>query len=73
MKNSLLLALAALLAWPAGAASLQEVRERGQLRVAIYTEFAPFSDQGRGIDVEVAQALARKLGVAAELLPFKDG
>jgi cystine transport system substrate-binding protein len=29
------------------------------LKVAVYNEFAPFSDKGAGIDVDLAQALAR--------------
>lgn len=42
---------------------LPEVLSRGQLRVAFYKEFAPFSDDGKGIDVDIAQLLASKLGV----------
>ena len=49
---------------------LASVRKRGVLRVAVYKEFAPFSDQGHGIDVEVGQALCAGLGLRAEFLPF---
>lgn len=47
---------------------LPEVLSRGQLRVAFYKEFAPFSDDGKGIDVDIAQLLAAKLGV--KLVPM---
>jgi len=51
--------------------SLAEFRERGRLRIAVYNDFLPFSDKGqRGIDVELARALAGKLGLAAEIVGF---
>lgn len=67
--------LAALLLswWLAGVAQavdLAEVKAKGMLRVAVYKDFAPFNDGGRGIDADLAQALAEKLGVKASLLPF---
>ncbi len=75
MKTSSDLVLAALAVWSmAGSASgapLQEIRETKRLRVAVYTEFAPFSDDGQGVDVDVAKALADKLGAAAEISSFK--
>lgn len=42
----------------------------GALKVAVYNEFAPFSDKGAGIDVDLAQALATKLGLKLNLMPF---
>lgn len=42
----------------------------GALKVAVYNEFAPFSDKGAGIDVDLAQALAAKLGLKLNLMPF---
>jgi ABC-type amino acid transport substrate-binding protein len=53
-----------------GGEDLASVRARGALRVAVYKEFAPFSDQGHGIDVEIGQALSAALGLRAEFLPF---
>jgi len=50
--------------------ALQTVRANGILSVALYNDFAPFSDQGKGIDVDLAQALAAKLGVKANLVWF---
>lgn len=55
----------------AGAASLAKVRERGTLVVGIYDEMPPFHEAGKGIDVELARALADTLGVKMTLLPFR--
>lgn len=43
--------------------ALAGIQQRGILTVALYKDFAPFSDNGRGIDVDLAEALAAKLGV----------
>jgi len=72
MRNSVLAAALAL-ASAAPAAESPEAGQSGQLRVAVYTEHAPFSDEGKGVDVEVGNALAAKLGLPAEIIPFKDG
>lgn len=73
MRNRLLAALIALAASGAQASTVEEIRKSGHLRIAVYTDFAPFSDEGRGIDVDVGAAVARRLGVEVELVPFKDG
>jgi len=52
------------------ASVLQRVRERGSLRVAVYSDMPPFHVDGRGMDVDLAHALAASLGVKAALLPF---
>jgi ABC-type amino acid transport substrate-binding protein len=52
---------------------LDEIGKRGVLRIAVYKAFPPFSDSGRGIDVDIAHALAAALGVKAALLPFDAG
>jgi ABC-type amino acid transport substrate-binding protein len=66
--------LAVWVAWQPAAAQegtlLDQVRKRGMLRVALYNEFAPFSDQGRGVDVDIAAALAARLGVKVQALWF---
>jgi ABC-type amino acid transport substrate-binding protein len=54
-------------------ADWDKIRQSGSLKVAVYDQFAPFSDRGAGIDVEVAQALAAKLGLKLSLLPFPAG
>ena len=63
---------AALGAFAAGlaAAPLTKVRERGTLVVGIYEDMPPFHAGGKGIDVDLAQALADSLGVKLSLLPF---
>ena len=57
-------------------ADLAKVKDSGVLKVAVYHDFAPFSE-GRtkttGIDVDIAEALAKKLGVKLSLLPFDAG
>lgn len=52
------------------AATLERIRERGTLTVAVYQDMPPFHVPGKGIDVEIAQALAESLGVKLSLLPF---
>lgn len=54
-----------------GGDELSALRARGVLRVAVYKDFAPFSDDGRGIDIDLAQALAAALGVRADVLAFE--
>lgn len=50
--------------------ALARIRARGRLVVGVYNEMPPFHAAGQGIDVELARALARRLGVEASLLPF---
>ena len=54
-------------------ADLDKIRASGTLKVAVYEEFPPFSKQGKGIDVDFAEALAKKLGLKLSLLPFPAG
>jgi polar amino acid transport system substrate-binding protein len=73
LQAALAVAAASLGVATAAAGSLQDVRDAGRLRVGVYVDFAPFSDaDGKGIDVDVAQALAAKLGLAADVFSFKD-
>lgn len=76
VKRRVLLAAGAL-ALPAFAQSedsaLDRVRQRGRLSVAVYKDMPPFSDGGRGIDIDLAAGLAEGLGVALSLLPFPAG
>jgi ABC-type amino acid transport substrate-binding protein len=53
--------------------ALQKIQQRGVLTVALYKDFAPFSDNGRGIDVDLAEALAAKLGVKMSPMWFNAG
>jgi len=52
------------------ATPLTRVLERGVLRVGLYHDMPPFHVDGKGIDVDLAQALAESLGVKLALLPF---
>ena len=53
--------------------SLATIRSRGTLQVAVYRDMPPFNDQGKGIDVDLAAALAESLGVKLSLLAFPAG
>jgi ABC-type amino acid transport substrate-binding protein len=55
---------------PAGTPALDRIRARGRLSVAVYNDMPPFHVAGKGIDVDLAQALAQALGVPLSLLPF---
>lgn len=77
MKNDRRLWLKALAALPMAAAlpamadGLEEIRQRGRLRVAVYNDFAPYSMAGgKGIDADIARALAAKLGLTAEIAGY---
>jgi ABC-type amino acid transport substrate-binding protein len=52
------------------ATALERIRQRGRLIVAVYNDLPPFHAAGKGIEVELAGALAKSLGVALTLLPF---
>lgn len=58
---------------PAAAEALEKVRARGSLRIAVYDDFEPYHDDGRGIDADLGRALAQRLGVRAELVSFDAG
>ena len=51
--------------------SLDAIKSRGTLVVAVYRDMPPFHDKGKGIDVDVASALAQSLGVKLSLMPFQ--
>lgn len=69
-------ATAGLMGWPtwvqaqAASGALEKVRQRGKLIVGVYHDMPPFHVQGKGIDVDLAEALAKALGVGLSLLPF---
>ncbi len=75
IRTSVLLVLAvAAVTWSGAArgATLEQVKASGTMRVAVYNDFAPFADDGKGIDVDVGRALAEKLGVKAEVKGYPD-
>jgi ABC-type amino acid transport substrate-binding protein len=70
--------IAMLLATPAHA-DMEKIIKSGVLKVAVYDDFSPFSRhdkaQGKtsGIDIDLAAALSKKLGLKLALLPFPAG
>lgn len=50
-----------------------DLKEPGKLVVAVYNDFPPFSDNGKGIDVDLGRALGERLGLATEIMGFKAG
>lgn len=56
---------------------LDKVRARGTLKVAVYKDNAPFSSgpvsDMKGLDVSLAEALARQMNLKLSLLPFDAG
>lgn len=68
-RSTLLLSFL-LLAGAAQARDLPEIRGSGQLRVAVYKDFEPYADKGMGIDVDLAHALAERLGVKADVRSY---
>lgn len=58
-------------ALPAAANSLDAIRQRGRLRIAVYNNFPPYSMAGgKGIDADLGRAIAEKLGQAPEIVGF---
>jgi len=55
---------------PARADALEEIKKRGSLRIAVYNNFAPYSNQGKGIDVELAEALSKQLGLNPQVVGY---
>jgi cystine transport system substrate-binding protein len=54
-------------------ADMEKIRARGILSFAVYEDFAPFSGKAGGIDIDLAEALAKKLGFKASFIPFPAG
>ncbi|MCL6651886.1 amino acid ABC transporter substrate-binding protein [Agrobacterium rubi] len=59
---------------PVFADALSDISSRGAIRVAVPQDFPPFGSVGidmapRGYDIDVANLIAEKLGVKAELVP----
>ncbi len=55
------------------AADLDKIRTTGKLSVAVYDDFQPWSGKRGGIDQELADAIAKKLGLTLSLIPFPAG
>jgi polar amino acid transport system substrate-binding protein len=50
--------------------SLEKIRAKGSITIGVYNALPPFHAAGIGIDVRIAQELAKDLGVKLSLLPF---
>ena len=50
-----------------------DLKEPGKLVVAVYNNFPPFSDGGKGIDADLGRALGERLGLAVEIMGFNAG
>lgn len=57
-------------ALPAMADGLDAIRQRGSLRIAVYNDFPPYAMAGKGIDADIARAIAAKLGLAAQVVGY---
>jgi ABC-type amino acid transport substrate-binding protein len=69
--------LAPLISYAQEPTALEKIRARGVLKVALYKDNAPYSDGNAsnmyGVDVSVAEALAREMGFGISFLPFDAG
>ncbi|WP_081645113.1 ABC transporter substrate-binding protein [Cupriavidus sp. GA3-3] len=69
-----MLAAAALFCAQPAQADLARIRQTGTLKVAVYKGLPPFSaiagSQAAGIDVALARALGKELGLSVALMPF---
>ncbi|MGE0153061.1 MAG: transporter substrate-binding domain-containing protein [Reyranellaceae bacterium] len=68
------LAVPVLVAAPAQADALADIKARGAIRIAVPQDFPPFGTVGtdmkpQGYDIDMAQLIAQKLGVKAEIVP----
>lgn len=59
---------------PAHADALEDIKARGTIRVAVPQDFPPFGSVGTdmapiGYDIDMAKAIAERLGVSVELIP----
>jgi polar amino acid transport system substrate-binding protein len=59
---------------PAQADALEDIKARGTIRVAVPQDFPPFGSVGTdmapiGYDIDMAKAIAERLGVGVELVP----
>ena len=73
LAASLALVCSALLATAPAHADIEKIQKSGKLVVAVYDDYAPFSTKDGGIDIDLAEALAKKLNLKLSLLPFPAG
>lgn len=61
----------------ARADALDDIQKNGTLRVAVPADFPPFGSvdsdlKPQGFDIDVANLIAKKMGVKVELIPVSD-
>ena len=73
--TGLILGALTVLTSPAWSQSMEEIRERGVLRVAVYKDFPPYSYREgaryRGTDVDLARAIAERMGLPMQYIRKK--
>lgn len=74
LLHLMLIALAVVVAVPASARTIDEIRRSGEIRIGVNPNFPPMSSYGddnqlSGFDVDVARRLAAALGVRLALVP----
>jgi len=72
LRSALALALAASAAGALADDAPLRTRQPGVLRVAVYRDYPPFADHEQGIDAEIGQALAARLGLKADVRGYPD-
>ncbi len=51
-------------------AATPPTQDPGRLRIAVYNDFPPYSDNGKGVDVAIGRELAKRLGLQADIVGF---
>jgi len=54
----------------AATAETPPTMDAGRLRVAVYNDFPPYSDKGKGVDVAIGRELAKRLGLDPEIIGY---
>ena len=54
----------------AALAEAPETQQPGRLRVAVYADFPPYSQRGKGVDIAIGRELARRMGLEADIVEF---
>jgi len=52
------------------AADAPQTQQEGHLRIAVYDDYPPYSDKGKGVDVAVGEELAKRMGLKADIVSF---
>lgn len=52
------------------AAEAPQTQEEGRLRIAVYNDYPPYSNGGKGVDVAIGKELAKRLGLQADIVSF---